>query len=167
MEQAAENIRVHIVSLTFPRFSLTRRHLAPPSNLRQTSVCGQFLGSRDRARYPARNPDPSRGLCPRTEMPQPAIPQNCALSRRQIFGDRKFCVTREWVVLPVRIELTTSALPRMRSTTELRQHDHFLPAHMAETTSLAGMRPMAMKQDHCQGALARLPSFSLWPRHAG
>jgi hypothetical protein len=25
-------------------------------------------------------------------------------------------------VLPVRIELTTSALPRMRSTTELRQH---------------------------------------------
>ena len=28
----------------------------------------------------------------------------------------------DWVVLPVRIELTTSALPRMRSTTELRQH---------------------------------------------
>jgi hypothetical protein len=28
----------------------------------------------------------------------------------------------EAVVLPVRIELTTSALPRMRSTTELRQH---------------------------------------------
>ncbi len=28
------------------------------------------------------------------------------------------------MVLPVRIELTTSALPRMRSTTELRQHDH-------------------------------------------
>ena len=27
------------------------------------------------------------------------------------------------MVLPVRIELTTSALPRMRSTTELRQHD--------------------------------------------
>ncbi len=26
------------------------------------------------------------------------------------------------LVLPVRIELTTSALPRMRSTTELRQH---------------------------------------------
>ena len=26
------------------------------------------------------------------------------------------------MVLPVRIELTTSALPRMRSTTELRQH---------------------------------------------
>src|SRR3546814_7007365 len=30
--------------------------------------------------------------------------------------------TWDWVVLPVRIELTTSALPRMRSTTELRQH---------------------------------------------
>jgi predicted enzyme related to lactoylglutathione lyase len=29
---------------------------------------------------------------------------------------------REKMVLPVRIELTTSALPRMRSTTELRQH---------------------------------------------
>ena len=28
----------------------------------------------------------------------------------------------EEMVLPVRIELTTSALPRMRSTTELRQH---------------------------------------------
>ena len=28
------------------------------------------------------------------------------------------------MVLPVRIELTTSALPRMRSTTELRQHHH-------------------------------------------
>ena len=29
---------------------------------------------------------------------------------------------RRELVLPVRIELTTSALPRMRSTTELRQH---------------------------------------------
>jgi hypothetical protein len=29
---------------------------------------------------------------------------------------------RQEMVLPVRIELTTSALPRMRSTTELRQH---------------------------------------------
>ena len=28
------------------------------------------------------------------------------------------------MVLPGRIELPTSALPRMRSTTELRQHDH-------------------------------------------
>ena len=31
-------------------------------------------------------------------------------------------VLRVMMVLPVRIELTTSALPRMRSTTELRQH---------------------------------------------
>lgn len=31
-------------------------------------------------------------------------------------------------MLPVRIELTTSALPRMRSTTELRQHGQFGPA---------------------------------------
>ena len=31
-------------------------------------------------------------------------------------------VLRVTMVLPVRIELTTSALPRMRSTTELRQH---------------------------------------------
>ena len=32
------------------------------------------------------------------------------------------------MVLPVRIELTTSALPRMRSTTELRQHSLDQPA---------------------------------------
>ena len=31
-------------------------------------------------------------------------------------------ILRVKMVLPVRIELTTSALPRMRSTTELRQH---------------------------------------------
>ena len=31
-------------------------------------------------------------------------------------------ILQEAMVLPVRIELTTSALPRMRSTTELRQH---------------------------------------------
>ena len=33
----------------------------------------------------------------------------------------------EEMVLPVRIELTTSALPRMRSTTELRQHFGAIP----------------------------------------
>ena len=38
-------------------------------------------------------------------------------------GDRcRHSVNASEMVLPVRIELTTSALPRMRSTTELRQH---------------------------------------------
>ena len=49
------------------------------------------------------------------------------------------------MVLPVRIELTTSALPRMRSTTELRQHigepDGGLP-----------------------GAITRLNEESMWTR---
>ena len=43
------------------------------------------------------------------------------------------------MVLPVRIELTTSALPRMRSTTELRQH-------CPETGG-----PMAVRALGCQG----------------
>ena len=43
------------------------------------------------------------------------------------------------MVLPVRIELTTSALPRMRSTTELRQH-------CPETGG-----PMAAGPMRCQG----------------
>ena len=42
-------------------------------------------------------------------------------------------------MLPVRIELTTSALPRMRSTTELRQH-------CPETGG-----PMAVRRMRCQG----------------
>ena len=37
------------------------------------------------------------------------------------FGLPAACLLAK-MVLPVRIELTTSALPRMRSTTELRQH---------------------------------------------
>ena len=43
------------------------------------------------------------------------------------------------MVLPVRIELTTSALPRMRSTTELRQH----------CPGTGG--PMAVRAMRCQG----------------
>ena len=50
------------------------------------------------------------------------------------------------MVLPVRIELTTSALPRMRSTTELRQHDRHGPSAPA---SKAG--PMALQCPACQG----------------
>jgi hypothetical protein len=47
------------------------------------------------------------------------------------------------MVLPVRIELTTSALPRMRSTTELRQHFLRKPGAydgraLAMSTRLAG-----------------------------
>ena len=47
------------------------------------------------------------------------------------------------MVLPVRIELTTSALPRMRSTTELRQHVGRTRAYgqslASLSTRLAGM----------------------------
>ena len=46
------------------------------------------------------------------------------------------------MVLPVRIELTTSALPRMRSTTELRQHFFRKGAPMAAApapVNLAGL----------------------------
>jgi hypothetical protein len=49
------------------------------------------------------------------------------------------------MVLPVRIELTTSALPRMRSTTELRQH----------IGGRAALRP---------GAIARPHEESVWTR---
>lgn len=52
------------------------------------------------------------------------------------------------MVLPVRIELTTSALPRMRSTTELRQHDrHGLSAPASKAA------PMALQCLACQGKL--------------
>lgn len=47
----------------------------------------------------------------------------------------------EKMVLPVRIELTTSALPRMRSTTELRQHDHFDRPSPVEGGGGAGLWP--------------------------
>ena len=54
------------------------------------------------------------------------------------------------MVLPVRIELTTSALPRMRSTTELRQHSRQVGD---------GRAPKSGSARDCQGvigALARL-----------
>ncbi len=53
----------------------------------------------------------------------------------------------EEVVLPVRIELTTSALPRMRSTTELRQH--FRKADAYEGPGLA----LSTRRSH-DGAMA-------------
>jgi len=49
------------------------------------------------------------------------------------------------MVLPVRIELTTSALPRMRSTTELRQH-------------------IGKPDDAMPGAIARPNEESMWTR---
>jgi hypothetical protein len=52
----------------------------------------------------------------------PKSPRNCANSCRQTRNGLLRPVAADCVVLPVRIELTTSALPRMRSTTELRQH---------------------------------------------
>ena len=47
------------------------------------------------------------------------------------------------MVLPVRIELTTSALPRMRSTTELRQH-------CQEVAPLTG-RALPCQPEACDG----------------
>ena len=47
------------------------------------------------------------------------------------------------MVLPVRIELTTSALPRMRSTTELRQH--------VRAKIFGDGGPMAVTAPLCQG----------------
>lgn len=56
----------------------------------------------------------------------------------------------EKMVLPVRIELTTSALPRMRSTTELRQH-----SARAAGSGPRGERPFCAGAAHCQGAALR------------
>ena len=52
------------------------------------------------------------------------------------------------MVLPVRIELTTSALPRMRSTTELRQH--FVRERGAYEGGLRARQPLAgpRRADH-------------------
>ena len=55
------------------------------------------------------------------------------------------------MVLPVRIELTTSALPRMRSTTELRQHKPFAGEH----PRFSKAAPMALADRRCQGDLQR------------
>jgi hypothetical protein len=48
---------------------------------------------------------------------------------------------QETMVLPVRIELTTSALPRMRSTTELRQH--FVRKRAPMAAAPAPVNPLA------------------------
>ena len=65
--------------------------------------------------------------------------------------DRSPLDSRGWskMVLPVRIELTTSALPRMRSTTELRQHfvrerRAYDGAALALSTALRGRSAGAM-----------------------
>ncbi len=52
------------------------------------------------------------------------------------------------MVLPVRIELTTSALPRMRSTTELRQHSEPGEAPGGGRGLCAGIG--GMSSDRCQ-----------------
>ncbi len=56
------------------------------------------------------------------------------------------------MVLPARIELATSALPRMRSTTELRQH--YFQLHLAYRASGAG--PMAALSPHVKAACGTL-----------
>ena len=59
------------------------------------------------------------------------------------------------MVLPARIELATSALPRMRSTTELRQHFH-------HSTKPFGLRSRAYGRARpaCQGGLRRAAQFA-------
>ena len=59
------------------------------------------------------------------------------------------------MVLPARIELATSALPRMRSTTELRQHFH----HRAEPFGLRS-RAYGRARPACQGGLRRMRQFA-------
>src|SRR3546814_15470335 len=73
---------------------------------------------------------------------------------------RDWRIIQEKMVLPVRIELTTSALPRMRSTTELRQHDH-LP------DSGAGLWKRAYGRSPCllSRRLAHFDRKSLSARH--
>src|SRR3546814_4742491 len=52
------------------------------------------------------------------------------------------------MVLPVRIELTTSALPRMRSTTELRQHDHLPDSGAGLWKRAYGRSPCLRSEEH-------------------
>src|SRR6185369_12484802 len=66
------------------------------------------------------------------------------------------------VVLPVRIELTTSALPRMRSTTELRQHFVRKGAPMAAAPAPVNP-PLRLCSGHACGQEACAPCGA----HAG
>ena len=59
------------------------------------------------------------------------------------------------MVLPVRIELTTSALPRMRSTTELRQHVRGRRAYGGDTLGVS-RQGMADKDDKAERLAAAL-----------
>ena len=78
----------------------------------------------------------------RTLMPMSATGQFASVREKLQLGYRK------QMVLPVRIELTTSALPRMRSTTELRQHFVRKGAPMAATP--APVNPHSAQADPCR-----------------
>jgi hypothetical protein len=60
------------------------------------------------------------------------------------------------MVLPARIELATSALPRMRSTTELRQHFH----HSAKPCGLRS-RAYGRARSACQGGCGLRPNLRM------
>src|SRR6185503_15468742 len=96
------------------------------------------------------------GLWPRDQSPGRAIPQNRAVLRACQGETVKYPLTTDWVVLPVRIELTTSALPRMRSTTELRQ-----PKQCGNQARTAGAGPMAVPGSPVKAAcgLGQQPSI--------
>ena len=60
------------------------------------------------------------------------------------------------MVLPARIELATSALPRMRSTTELRQH-----CFPTAATSAVREGPICLGTRDCQPASCRFIAFRM------
>ena len=60
------------------------------------------------------------------------------------------------MVLPARIELATSALPRMRSTTELRQHSISAPLALFALRS----RAYGFLRSPCQGDLRQETQFA-------
>ena len=74
------------------------------------------------------------------------------------------------MVLPVRIELTTSALPRMRSTTELRQHFRKVAAYdgaaLALSRQAGHVGPMADKDKKREERLAAALRENLRKRKA-
>lgn len=60
------------------------------------------------------------------------------------------------MVLPARIELATSALPRMRSTTELRQH-----CFPTAATNAVREGPICLGTRDCQPASCRFIAFRM------
>lgn len=114
--EGAESDRAGSSGPASPRSSRARDWLLRRRRLARSASANRW----SRALFPsAMNALPSQSRClgRRVRSCRPADDQAAArLCNVRRHGGGK-------LVLPVRIELTTSALPRMRSTTELRQHD--------------------------------------------